>query len=1216
MPTDDTPTHDSVAEARSAFAGPGTVQRMVIARESDVHNYELAAAMIEQTCNYHAGHPGVAEALDAGLAPYHDPEAYKALVHRDRRNKAVIFLLDGTLFLYWMGSAALEERLESAIASDNAFCRFTAELIQQFAPKELLLSTFSRLVRSEEYSPAVRKACIDHEVVIRAMEATLDMGHEAGQMQWSLMAMMSANERRRILQRLLLGQIRHARNGGAPLGREQLPPGYELDADGIVRVDESQQPMVAGMLEVLADTETPAREKVEALGELGVTRKRIQRLYGEHATTADVKGASLAIRALRGWLDLYETGVWTTRRDCPITGVTVFGGLPVQRDERNQPYVDIDYRWGVPDGGWAAPEVIRAAKAAREDSAQRSGRTGGATHKNRKALAGLGQWRSGQWEYALRSASKGSYQVQRRRFDENVVGRDWEHIPVGWADGIAVDEEHLHPAIADAVAAAITHGTAASAETGVLDISSGKEGVAGVRRLVVDQASRRRHLESELAQLRSKLDRLAALAGDDDGPLATSYHERARATEDAILSLEAQLNALEEGARHQPDEIVAQADVVLAALAKLANTRGPISRQLGESIALVISNLRFDVDAFDPDDPRLPFVVDAQLPGDEQVVKLDGIEGTVTARPMVNQTWKEDAPARYAHGLELLAEGVPLADIAARIGVSQQFARRQLRQLLCEQGATARLATGALTHPLEVTRRTLVGLVAGGVGDDPDPFVDRLREVYAVDVGSDASTEPVLSVIRERGRRLRQGLVDHLQANGGSVSYDEAVAWLKARTRAARQLLGTMGQPDSPSVSAYPVVRVDARSPGRSRREERRVSLRRCPQCGAGATRVVPLPESRGVLCEPCRINVDDPGIVLPADYLDVRIELDDTLESQPRKQPRRRVLEQLATLDNAKGWTCNEVVEATGTSRSHVDTVVDDGRRDGWIEAVGPCPDHVGDGLVPTRWRLVGGQLPAEATATQRSRAEGLSRSKVLAVLPDGKFAREHVWERLPEASKSAVENHLRKFAAEGLTRRVGDAPRRGQPSVYELTAKGVARREAAQAPGSDERSPKAARALEYIATLGEATWTVHDVAEATGCSRSLVNGIARDGEVTGCLEQAPSGRAGWGSPVRQQWRLTDPDVDLRAAVAELGPRPGWDAASEILVVVPDDGATIPELHEKAGLRYTDAQQAVADLRRRGHLSSSAAGTGSGTATYWVTEQGRAERDRLLDSE
>jgi hypothetical protein len=118
------------------------VLHFIVVRESDVSDRVLMQSMVDKTLYGCSGIPGVALARTFGLDPFVNPEKYGAQVKNTSTHKMVLFAVDGTLFLYAMGSAAKED----SEASGNDFLGFLVEILNQYRPAEMILANITRLM--------------------------------------------------------------------------------------------------------------------------------------------------------------------------------------------------------------------------------------------------------------------------------------------------------------------------------------------------------------------------------------------------------------------------------------------------------------------------------------------------------------------------------------------------------------------------------------------------------------------------------------------------------------------------------------------------------------------------------------------------------------------------------------------------------------------------------------------------------------------------------------------------------------------------------------------------------------------------------------------------------------------------------------------------------------------------------------------------------------
>lgn len=594
-------------------------EHLVVVRESDLYDRVLMQGMIDQTLAACSPLPGVARLKRLGVELLDRYQEVGAQLVRKGKSSAVWGEVDGTVFVYSMGSAASDD-----LEGDNAFVEILREVVESVRPLHVWTGTFSRLVRATEFGGALFGSLKKHSRYVHVSDGPpIDLHAPIGQATWTMLSLVAAMERDWIVQRLVAGLISMFRRGEWILSPNHVPPGFRLNADNQLEIDPDRVDLVRSMLEVLADESLTDRQACERLGELGLSSPTIRQHHGPESTYADVKHPGHALAALVGWRDLYEQGRYVVERQNAFTGVDQIAGIPVHRDDPADPhgYLKLALTAPQPEGGWAEPSVFNAIAKRTARTAKRN--RGGTAHRRVKALTGIFEWTGDGYEYKVFSRHD-RYMLYRRPATDH---------PAGWFDSHhSISGEHLASIRASELHESIAHTAAHTFSDGVpVELTETPIWVEGARTLTLggsahrEAATRRRLEEAEASAKRAR--RNANLADDDD--LADAFIAEARDFTDEARRLRSDLDELQ-AHTDQPalgDEFESNAGFIVGVLAKLAHVEGALDSETRQALKWLIQDARLQ-----PCEEGVRWSVKIMLPTPDGAALAGPVEGIVPNR--------------------------------------------------------------------------------------------------------------------------------------------------------------------------------------------------------------------------------------------------------------------------------------------------------------------------------------------------------------------------------------------------------------------------------------------------------------------------------------------------------------------------------------------------------------------------------------------------------
>jgi hypothetical protein len=374
-------------------AVPRRVSVLFTVRESDENDRSLFAGMAEQTLIPYRQDPWIAALLVVGLAPLDADESFWLRVEMPEGVRMVEVAvtrlrLHGTTVLrfqtgpyvhLWAMSSAAKENVDG----DNSFTELWVAQVRELMPQVIATASITRLVRS------VAEGGLVTNVVSKYVDQLWFGGYHLIELtgpsaQWGLqafsqMASGAAAERDAIVARTVTGRMGRARGGLWPYGKSHVPFGYAFDERArCLLPDPSLRERVRAMLEILGNQDSAPSVLIDRLAELQIPNRRQSNPGLLAYSTAARTNPRSVIDSLLGWASLWVTGQVLYAFACPYRGVKELNGAPVVTSpDRPQDHGEMQVLLtpGVPEGGWAEPDVLHAfAQAALARKAALSGR--------------------------------------------------------------------------------------------------------------------------------------------------------------------------------------------------------------------------------------------------------------------------------------------------------------------------------------------------------------------------------------------------------------------------------------------------------------------------------------------------------------------------------------------------------------------------------------------------------------------------------------------------------------------------------------------------------------------------------------------------------------------------------------------------------------------------------------------------------------------------
>lgn len=402
-----------------------------VSRESPEYGYLLLDKMIEQILDPYRHIPAVEVALSYGSRPmWRDTEGEKvreelraqSLYSSEGTRKlfGVRFEIDGHWFQYGLTSGA-----RPGLNGDNDWVESLRDGAKMLRPERLVTGPLSRLARLEKLFMELADDLHSSRTLVVPTEAPagIDLATEVGKMQWQALAKAAEADYRATVMRLLTGVIFELKNDRYPRAEKQLllgyhKPGHDKDKH-IVRPSDDPvvRAQVAKLIELAASPLFTETQIATELAKLGLTSRWPGANGNDPRAVDQVADPVKLVQGLFAGLPTYLDGKYLYRHELPLPNLDTIHGLPVRRfHPGDYGYIEKELNFGLPDGGWADPDLIL--EAIRLRSPAEDARTP-LTKDKVKPLAGLVRWSDDEgWEYCLLAKDSNSYEYRRRKIAE------------------------------------------------------------------------------------------------------------------------------------------------------------------------------------------------------------------------------------------------------------------------------------------------------------------------------------------------------------------------------------------------------------------------------------------------------------------------------------------------------------------------------------------------------------------------------------------------------------------------------------------------------------------------------------------------------------------------------------------------------------------------------------------------------------------------------
>lgn len=398
-----------------------------LARESPLYGYLLLDKMIDQTLTPYLHIPAVqvAHALKARpLARDADGEKLREelgaqLLYSRQSPRSffgVRFVIDGHFFQYGLTSGA-----KTGLSGDNHWVDSVRSLVEEWRPAMLVTGPASRLARLETLFARLEEPLKTARTLVVTAETDepIDLLTSTGKRDWDQMATFAASDYRLTVTRLLTGVVYELKNNRYPRAADHLIPGYrKVGGKGADKhavrpsTSSADRTLVHRFIEMSASDYTD-REIAAELSNLGLKSRHTASRTDDGLPRADEVGdPGRLINTLYSALPTYLDGKYPFQHEMPLPHIDTFHGFAVNRlHPRDNGYIECELDFGLPKGGWADPELIKAAIARR---APHTNAPAPASRTILKPLAGLIRWSDKSHEYCLLAKDTASYELRRR----------------------------------------------------------------------------------------------------------------------------------------------------------------------------------------------------------------------------------------------------------------------------------------------------------------------------------------------------------------------------------------------------------------------------------------------------------------------------------------------------------------------------------------------------------------------------------------------------------------------------------------------------------------------------------------------------------------------------------------------------------------------------------------------------------------------------------
>lgn len=567
---------------------------LFVVRESSTGADEQLLTQAAGVLFKHRYREGLSELLQAGLRPFYEPQRYGGRTVPLKRERASIVRVGNSIVLYALSSASQDND-----GTANAFTDLLVTQMMRHRPKAVVVGPFSRMSRSGLYFSTLLRAFNDTRAVLESNEETIDFKRPDAESRFFRLCERSAEDRRTLVMRLEAGHRNawHA-NQRFSFGGERLPLGYRKSDDRVVVLDSNiRVQVVREVLEMLADptvTVSQAGRHIVASGAFTALRRR--RRGDDKRRNVGLDCARTWVRRLLERIDNYERGFWVLARKVII---------PI--DPRD-PVEEFEWQLPLPLGGWATPETFAGLRERVRMASEENNRRGTASvdkHQVSLPLTGF-DWVVGTEQWAIR-VSFHKYRLLRRTIPlaaqrqgpastewARAMRREWNTKVSGPHHVLTIRPEDFHRSVGD---------TFGQLDSFVFQEADRALDMAPDRAFDLDERVEadlieviRRDLEA--ARAKSAVASRLLYRPENSAHMIEVYERDYAAAEEAVRRLELDLRSVEvrSWAVRSEEGWRADASPVLAVLARLAVTTGPVPRAAVAALQAVLRNLSVRVD--------------------------------------------------------------------------------------------------------------------------------------------------------------------------------------------------------------------------------------------------------------------------------------------------------------------------------------------------------------------------------------------------------------------------------------------------------------------------------------------------------------------------------------------------------------------------------------------------------------------------------------------